>query len=857
MEEITLTGGTILSSSSNPSSSVAIDAASQSSQQQDKKKTPLPVSTQLNALNQYHSAIKGGNHQAQMMMMMAAAQQQQQQQHGNGHSHGHLAHGQHSQGSCCHHHGPLPAPVIGLKMPPADYVRQQSQSDILGALTILTKMGRYSTLMDILEAWKEYQGATQVEEVLRRELIPPDAEGHTLLHWAAKRTEDLRFVQLWIRYIPADTRTTDNTGMSALHWACTEPNSFAIIQYILTYQPENDNNNNNNKKGGGDEDDDEKTLRQSNSQSSSSSSAARHNVTLLEMRDASGCTPLLLAAQHGHVETVAFLVHQFQARLDAVDDNGDSATHWAAYKGSAAVLGLLAYYEQDHDTTNGSSSNNGGPQQRVNMLTKPDAYGQTPLHLAALRGHSVACQYILKHICGPRNEHRRAALQLLSLPDKNGRTPYELAVHKKKMHTAVRLQQSERILQIMNGSSSSNHRSAAAATANGKLQQARIFFQTVVVDWLCSSHRWKSWLGIPTGLDDPMEVAPAFPNYYVVCHVILNIWFHYSVFVPIFNLGQGILWDCTTLHVMQFGLIVACVYTLYKCQTTNPGKLDDACPEIQYWRRLYGETLASYADPTHQSSSSSSLSSTHKWQLCHTCHIARPPRSKHDRNSGTCVLLFDHNCPFVGNTIGLYNYKWFYLFLLSMTWYFINHIVLLIKYVGRRHAAHTTTTSTTWSTPLWIWILGIYLPIHILMTGSLLIYHSQLSMLNLTTNEHVNLSRYDYLWTTTTTTSTGASSGTTATNFSKTNTDDKDDLDLEQGVAPSPQPPMLNRKYKNPWYKGVVGNLWDRFHPSHASYLLPEVSERLLSSSSSNSHPYTALYNNNKSNHNGSGIQMV
>ena len=768
MEEITLTGGTLLSNKNKPAGCCEKEdekTAAGASATTTTEKKPVPVSTQIDALNQYHAAITNRRAHAGML------QQQQQLQHGQG------------RGACCHQQlQPIATPVVSMKVPPADYVRQQSQSDILSALTIITKMGRYSMLKDILEAWKEYKGADAVEEVIRKESIHTDREGHTLLHWAAKRTEDLRFIQLWIQYIPASTPTTDTSGMSALHWACTEPNSFAIIKYILTYQNED------SIKSGG--------------------SGKSHNVSLLEMKDASGCTPLLLAAQHGHVETVAFLVHQFHARLDAMDDNGDSATHWAAYKGSAAVLGLLAYYEEKGtDEINGDI--NGEAAQRVSMLQKPDSYGQTPLHLASLRGHSSACQYILKRIAGSRNENRRAAVQLLKLPDKNGRTPYELAVHKKKPHTAACLQQAERTFQVL-------------GRTGGRLQLG-VLFQTVFVDWLCSVHRWKTWLGIPTGMDDPMDVAPSFPNYYVVAQVVGNIWFNYTVFVPLFDLGRGMLWDCTVLHVMQAFLSFSCIYTMYKCQTTNPGRLDDSCPEISHWRRLYGETLASYADNTDKST---------KLQLCHTCHIARPPRSKHDRNSGCCVLLFDHNCPFVGNTIGLYNYKWFYLFLLSMTWYFVDHLVLLFKYMAR-------VDHVSW----WTLIFGIYLPLHILMTGSLLIYHTQLTAFNLTTNEHMNLQRYEYLWTT-----------TNAVGSIPNGNSDKGDLEEGTHDHSHHHQPAMSRKFKNPWSNGVFGNFSDRFSPSHSSYLLPELHERLLSSSSSTSSMH---YKNQHHNSMNNGIQMV
>jgi palmitoyltransferase len=39
-------------------------------------------------------------------------------------------------------------------------------------------------------------------------------------------------------------------------------------------------------------------------------------------------------------------------------------------------------------------------------------------------------------------------------------------------------------------------------------------------------------------------------------------------------------------------------------------------------------------------------------QLCVTCKIVRPLRAKHCGVTDRCVEVFDHYCPWVGNTIG-------------------------------------------------------------------------------------------------------------------------------------------------------------------------------------------------------------
>jgi ankyrin repeat protein len=427
--------------------------------------------------------------------------------HSHSHSHGH-------QGGCenpHHHHGGVE--MMAIQAPSMDDLVNASKEEVVRAFSTLLRFGRYEALQPLFDQI----GNDNENKVVPKATIPEvlqtlDEGGHSLFHWAAKRVDDIRFLQLLIdkavqyNLTPQilNISSQDNVGMRPLHWACTE----GSIPHTALF--------------------------------------LKHGADM-EAKDNSGCTPLLIAAQYGQVEVVAYLLKK-GANIQVVDSSWDTALHWAAYKGSIHVCGLLAYYQDLQFSTQ-------------------DAYGQTPLHLAALRGHTSVVRYILQHL---------KKKDVLFLKDKNERTPLDLAIHKNRPTVEAVL------------------REAMASVENPRGHFLRKTVLSNCRDML-SPKAWKSWMGLTVGMDE-MDEPSRFPFYFVCANFVLHFFFLVGIFAPFFNAGQGLLWDKAGLLLANFIFTVLSWYFFYKIVKTPPGYLDDSLPDIAKWRRLYEETLESYAD---------------------------------------------------------------------------------------------------------------------------------------------------------------------------------------------------------------------------------------------------------------------
>lgn len=130
---------------------------------------------------------------------------------------------------------------------------------------------------------------------------------------------------------------------------------------------------------------------------------------------------------------------------------------------------------------------------------------------------------------------------------------------------------------------------------------------------------------------------------------------------------------------------------------------------------------------------------------CHRCRRVKPPRAHHCRRCGTCVLKMDHHCPWVGGCVGAHNQRFFFIFVFWETLLEVYTLVTTAIFFHRGVRSPNNNSNGArrgaWEVDGFLISLFPICTMFLLFTGALLCTHVFLMSRNMTTIEHVGVSR--------------------------------------------------------------------------------------------------------------------
>ncbi|KZV17783.1 putative protein S-acyltransferase 23-like [Dorcoceras hygrometricum] len=445
--------------------------------------------------------------------------------------------------------------------------------------------------------------------------------------------------------------------------------------------------------------------------------------------DANGYYPLQWAALNNFADIVQYII-EHGGNVNAKDNTEQTALHWAAVRGSIAAADVLIQNgaRVEAGDINGYrvilcvhvAAQYGQTTFLNHIIVKhhadfdvPDNDGRSPLHWAALKGCADTIRLLLF----------RDAFQ--GRQDKEGCTPLHWAALRGNVEACTVLVHAGTKEELM----------VKDKAGNTPLDLASDKGHRQITIFLINAHsalrnRWKDRLCSGKG---EVGYAPALFSAIVIC-VILFVTS--VVFAP--NLPKVTalvaLWSWTGVS-----LAVGSLFMFARCSSKDPG----------YVKTGLATQCNASEDPLLNIDLNDGSISAGNWsQLCPTCKIIRPVRSKHCPTCKRCVEQFDHHCPWISNCVGKRNKRDFFVFLcMGFMTALTGGMVALQRFWT---SVPLLQTEESWIRPVLLnnpgMIAFLVLDASILIAAAFLLSFQSIQIArNITTNELANAIRYGYL----------------------------------------------------------------------------------------------------------------
>lgn len=459
------------------------------------------------------------------------------------------------------------------------------------------------------------------------------------------------------------------------------------------------------------------------------------NGAFAAAKDEQGFSALHWAALNGLDDLVDVFLKR-GAQVNEANGRGEPAVFWAVIKGNLTTVNKLidqgadlkmtdnkGYSVMHHAAQNNHIALMHTFLQRGLALEIKDNKGRTPLHWACYQNHARLTEWLIRKGAGIHvlDEEEMSPLHWAAIKgNENSVEALIRAGASKQLHVkdAVDKRTPEEL--------------AAMKAKKVEHERDRLRYLRVAkyLHGIEGTFQWRKKCGI-VDTYAKKGVFLGFGGFFT----------YWAMFVLPY--GFYLYWKymmARTQHMMLWTVIFATSFVLqsycwYKASfmdagniVIEKGKKIVPAPGLEFLREEYDKALMS-ADMTKN--------------LCLSCEIVKPPRSKHCSVTNKCVDRFDHYCPWVNNDVGRRNYFYFLGFLVTTIFTGVSYNALFYFYVTEGSTAGFW--ATVWHKYFRFWLFVAHYLFYVLFSVAMIVGHYDLLKDGVTTNEQMNWRRYGYL----------------------------------------------------------------------------------------------------------------